>query len=175
MERFTSFGPGGGGMVLRRGAARGGAGVPQGSTPIFFLTRQKENGRGRSKEKTLRTNRRTACSCVRGSCESVRRRPVVPSSLRLSPALEELGSRITTAAERWGGRRICRCFSFRAFRAAPAVAAGPYFTVGADGGSVRCSRASPQSHLPWGKAADEGPASAPPPISASFKKVLIPY
>ena len=85
-------------MDLRRGAARGS------STPIFFLARQKENGRGRSKEKALGTNRRGACSYVRGSCGSVRRGSLAPSSLRLTPVLEESCTRITTAADDRGAR-----------------------------------------------------------------------
>lgn len=58
----------------------------------------------------------SACSCVRGSGESVRQRPVVPPSLRRSPAIEEPGPRITTAVKGRGGRRICRCFSFTVSR-----------------------------------------------------------
>ena len=43
---------------------------------------------------------------IRGSCGSVRRASETPSSLRLTPVLEESGPRMTTAANKQGGQRI---------------------------------------------------------------------
>ena len=55
---------------------------------------------------------------IRGSCGSVRRASETPLSLRLTPVLEESGSRMTTAAGERGGCRICLHFYLRAFRCA---------------------------------------------------------
>ena len=114
----------------------------------------------------------SACSCVRGPGESVRRRPVVPSSLCPSPAIERPQSRTDRAADNWGVIGLAAASLYTVSRCgAPGISATSVppvppppryalpqrplraspFAVGADSISACCARRPPKSLLPGGR------------------------
>ena len=75
--------------------------------PFSFRLAEKKTGRARSKRKgALCQTLHRGCKVrqIRGSCETVRRASEAPSSLRRTPALEELHSRMTTATDSRGAK-----------------------------------------------------------------------